>query len=121
MKEHFRAKELIDIEGSDDKFHMVDYKVQVGARVKIQADAMKLRSQFSSEVLARIQPKMQGCVASAIIPYLQIDQERYGSENRSLTVAFVSLGVELSSASSKEGMDKIQSIVTAVQKQVYRM
>ena len=51
---------------------------------------------------------MSGCVAHSIIPYLQIDQERYGSENRSLTVMFVSLGVELGSASTPEGMNKIQ-------------
>ena len=64
---------------------------------------------------------MSGCVAHSIIPYLQIDQERYGSENRSLTVMFVSLGIELGSASTPEGMNKIQLIVTEVQKQVYRL
>ena len=68
---------------------------------------MKLRSQFTSEILTRIQGKMAGTVASSNIPYLQIDQERYGSENRSLTVMFVNLGVELSSANTKEGMAKI--------------
>lgn len=82
---------------------------------------MKMRSQFSSELLTRVQPKMEGCVASSIIPFLQIDQERYGSENRSLTVMFVSLGVELSSAETEKGMNHIQRIVTEVQKQVYRM
>ena len=85
------------------------------------AEAMKMRAQFSSEVMTRIQTKMVGCVASSIIPYLQIDSERYGSENRSLTVMFVSLGVELSSADTEAGMSKIQKIVTEVQKQVYRM
>jgi class 3 adenylate cyclase len=59
---------------------------------------------------------MAGTVAHSIIPYLQIDQERYGSENRSLTVVFVNLGVDLSSANTPKGMAKIQSIVTAVQK-----
>ena len=59
---------------------------------------------------------MEGCVASSIIPFLQIDQERYGSENRSLTVMFVSLGVELSSAETEKGMNHIQKIVTEVQK-----
>ena len=82
---------------------------------------MKLRAQFSPDVLAKMSPTLKGTVASAIIPYLQIDQERYGSENRSLTVMFVSLGVDLSSAATQEGMNKIQSIVTEVQKQGYRM
>ena len=119
VSQFFRFKELIE-EETEDKFFLIDYKYQ-GQRVKIQADAMKMRSQFSSELLTRVQPKMEGCVASSIIPFLQIDQERYGSENRSLTVMFVSLGVELSSAETEKGMNHIQKIVTEVQKQVYRM
>jgi adenylate cyclase 10 len=34
---------------------------------------------------------------------------------------FASLGVELSSAETKEGLDHIQNIVTTVQEQVYRL
>lgn len=106
VREYFKAKEIVSEENPNHKFYLVDYKHQ-GLRVKIQADSMKLRSQFTSEILTRIQGKMAGTVASSIIPYLQIDQERYGSENRSLTVMFVNLGVELSSANTKEGMAKI--------------
>jgi hypothetical protein len=46
-------------------------------------------------------------VPNAIIPFLQIGTEEYGSETRSLTVMFASLGVELSSAETLEGMNKI--------------
>ena len=52
---------------------------------------------------------------AAIIPYLEIGQEQYGSETRRLTIMFASLGVDLSSAQSAEGMRKIQQIVTTVQ------
>lgn len=38
-----------------------------------------------------------------------------------MTVMFASLGVDLSSAKSPEGMNKIQKIVTTIQKVVYRM
>jgi len=55
----------------------------------------------------RISPTLKGCVPSAIIPFLQIGTEEFGSETRSLTVMFASLGVELSSAETKEGMNKI--------------
>jgi len=58
-------------------------------------------------MFARIAPSLKGCVPSAIIPYLQIGTEEFASETRSLTVMFASLGVELSSAETKEGMDKI--------------
>ena len=70
VKEFFKAKQLADDKGH--KFYLID-KSHQGPRVKITADAMKLRQQFSSEVLSRIQQKMQGCVAHSIIPYLQID------------------------------------------------
>jgi hypothetical protein len=41
------------------------------------------------------------------MPYLEINQEHYGSETRALTVMFASLGVDLSLASTFEGMQKI--------------
>lgn len=70
VREFFKVKELLD--DKEAKFYLVDYK-HSGTRVKIQADAMKLRSQFSYDVLTRIQAKMTGSVAHSIIPYLQID------------------------------------------------
>ena len=73
VAQYFRAKELVDEEsGGQDKFYLVDHKYQ-GQRIKISADSMKMLSQFPSEILARVQPKMEGCVAHSIIPYLQID------------------------------------------------
>jgi len=41
------------------------------------------------------------------MPYLEIGHEEFGSETRALTVMFATLGVELSSASTPEGMAKI--------------
>ena len=38
------------------------------------------------------------------MPYLEIGYEQFGSETRAITVMFASLGVDLSSASSNEGM-----------------
>ena len=118
VKAFFRAKTITDREKGDDFFD-IDWRATV-ARVKVQADAMRIRNQFGPEVLAGMEAQMRGCVANSIIPYLTIDQEKYGSENRSVTVMFVSLGVELSSAGSPQGMKHIQQIVTAVQEQVYR-
>ena len=54
-------------------------------------------------------------MAHAVIPLLKINLESYASEIRSLTVMFVSLGVDLSSAETEEGLDKIQQIMTVVQ------
>jgi len=41
------------------------------------------------------------------MPFIEIGYEQFGSETRALTVLFASLGVDLSSASSIEGMNKI--------------
>ena len=51
-----------------------------------------------------------------IIPFLKIEQENFASEIRSLSVMFLSLGVDLSSANTPEGIEQIQAIVTEVQK-----
>jgi len=39
--------------------------------------------------------------------YLEIGFEYFGSETRALTVMFASLGIDLSSAGTKEGMNLI--------------
>lgn len=57
--------------------------------------------------MTAIQKSLRSCVAAAIMPYLEIGYEQFGSETRALTVMFASLGVDLSSASSAEGMKKI--------------
>jgi len=41
---------------------------------------------------------LESCVPAAIKDYLNIGAEALGSENRSLTVMFCSLGIELSSS-----------------------
>jgi adenylate cyclase 10 len=48
-----------------------------------------------------------GCIPAAIMPYLQIGYEQYGSETRRLSVMFASLGVDLSLAKTVDGMNKI--------------
>jgi len=82
---------------------------------------MKIRSQFSTDELIRAQSRLEQCVARPVLGYLKIQQIDYCSEIRSLTVMFVSLGVDLSSASTPEGIDLIQEIMVAVQQQVYRL
>lgn len=64
---------------------------------------------------------LKNFVPNAIIPYIEVNNETYAGETRKLTVMFASLDVDLSSAQTQEGMDKIQKIVTTIQKTVYRM
>ena len=85
-----------------------------GQGVKIRADGILLRAQIQTDFLSRIQDKLRACVPAAIIPYLQIGAEAFGSETRSLTVMFASLGVALDSVETQEGMQLIQKIVKTV-------
>ena len=66
------------------------------------------------------QKQLEMNVTRCAIPFIKIDQQDYASEIRSLTIMFVSLGVDLSSATSQEGIKNIQKIMETVQKQVYR-
>ena len=53
-------------------------------------------------------------VPNAILPYIEINNEQFGSETRRLTVMFMALGVDLETASSDEGTNRIQTIVTTI-------
>ena len=87
----------------------------VGAPVKTRADANMLRNEIMKQIyLTNAVDKLQACVPAAIVPYLRINMEEFGASNRSLTVMFASLGVELSSAENEKGLHHIQNIVTTV-------
>lgn len=76
---------------------------------------------LEKDELIKAMQYLKNFVPNAIMPYIEVNMEEYGNETRKLTVMFASLGVDLSSAKSPEGMDKIQKIVTTIQKIVYRM
>jgi hypothetical protein len=86
-----------------------------GEGVKARSEALELRANITPQELTNIGPQLKGCVPATILPYLQIGAEPYGSETRSLTVMFASLGLELSSAETNEGMLKIQRVIETVQ------
>lgn len=51
-----------------------------------------------------------------MIGFLKIGQEQYCQEISSLSVMFVNLGIDLSSANTPEGIDLIQEIMVVIQK-----
>ena len=109
--EFFRSEELYDQE-EDMRFHLIDLKY--ANRIKVSAEAMKIRSKFTHEVLSNIIPKLEICIPACVTPFLKIDKEMFASEIRSLTIMFLSLGVDLNTANSQEGMLKIQKIMETV-------
>jgi len=48
------------------------------------------------------------------MPYIEINNEEFGSETRRLSVMFLSIGIDLSSAKDEDGMSKIQLIFTTI-------
>ena len=118
VSEYYASTELTDPK-TKEKYYLVSRST--GQGVKIRADGTLLRAQIQTDFLSRIQDKLRACVPAAIIPYLQISAENFGSETRSLTVMFASLGVALDSVETQEGMVLIQKIVKTVQQQVYRL
>ena len=112
VAEYFRSEQRFYPE-TEEVFHSIDLKY-LGSRVKIQSDIMKLNSQITSESLQKVKRSLKGCVPHCVIPFLKIEQEVFASELRSLTVMFISLGIDLSSAGTKEGIQTIQEIVTEV-------
>ena len=75
--------------------------------IRTRADAVLLRNLIKVDNYAKIQNKLKACIPAAIMPYLEIGYEQYGSETRRLSIMFASLGVDLSSAQTLEGMNKI--------------
>jgi hypothetical protein len=43
-------------------------------------------------------------IPAALAPFIEIDEERWGSELRRLTIMFVNIGIDLSDAKSDEGL-----------------
>ena len=93
--QYYEGTEIISHDGK--KFYRVE-RVKEGVRER--ADAVLLKSQIKIDRIAGIQKNLKSCVPAAIMPYLEIGYEQFGSETRALTVMFASLGVDLSSASS---------------------
>jgi adenylate cyclase 10 len=94
---------------------------QKGASLPPVAYGSIFINSLEKDELIKAMQYLKNFVPNAIMPYIEVNMEEYGGETRKLTVMFASLGVDLSSAKSPEGMEKIQKIVTTIQKVVYRM
>ena len=112
VREYFKATEIVNQDG--DTFHKIDLTFIPAKKAKTKADGIRLVAQITEAELIKIQHRMQGFVPRCVIPYLAIEQEAYASDNRTLTVMFVSLGVDLSSADTPEGIQKIQNVMVEV-------
>jgi hypothetical protein len=79
-----------------NKFYEIDRLI--GKGIKPGADALGILSRIDQESQLKMRPALEACIPAAIKDYLNIGAEALGSENRSVTVLFCSLGIDLSAS-----------------------
>ena len=89
-------------------------------KLQVRADAFLMRTKFSQEKLGESINILRTFVPAAIINYLDIEMESWCKEIRLLTIMFIKLSLDLKDTETKEGREKIQNVISTVQRCVYR-
>jgi adenylate cyclase 10 len=76
-------------------------------KVRMKADAMLIKNNINLSNFEHIRKSVYAYIPAALLPYMYIDQERWSSELRRLSIMFVNLGIELNHAKSTEGLAQI--------------
>jgi adenylate cyclase 10 len=50
----------------------------------------------------------------ALMPYINLEQEKWASELRRLTVMFMNISIDLADAKTAEGLKRIQQVIETV-------
>lgn len=85
----------------------------------MKADALLITKNINKAKFELMRKYIYPYIPKALLPYMYIDQERWSSELRRLTIMFVSLGIDLGDAKSTEGLNRIQKTIETVQKCIY--
>jgi hypothetical protein len=80
-------------------------------KVRMKADALLIKNNINPANFELIKQSIYAYIPAALLPYIYIDQERWSSELRRLTIMFVSLGIDLSDARSENGLKQIQNVI----------
>ena len=57
---------------------------------------------------------MKTYIPNALIPYIEIDAEKWSAELRNLTIVFLNISIDLSDAKTEKGLLKIQEVIRTV-------
>lgn len=85
----------------------------------MKADALLIKNKISLIQFESIKEQILRYIPAALIPYIEIDQEKWSSELRRISILFINLGIDLSDATSESGLNHIQKVIEVVQKCVY--
>lgn len=100
-------------------FYYVE-KLRKGQNVQMKADALLITNQLKPSDIEALIPIVTPYIPAAVVPYLELNQEKWSAELRRLTVMFLNLGIDLSDAKSEPGLKRIQVVIETVQKCVYK-
>jgi adenylate cyclase 10 len=101
-----RVREIFDYKEVDAHrgFYFVTSLKDPKNKVKMTADALKINNNLNQGNFNQIRNEIMAYIPAALLPYIQIDEERWSSELRKLTIMFVNLGIDLSDAKTSEGL-----------------
>ena len=100
-------------------FYYVE-KLRKGQNVQMKADALLITNQLKPSDIEALTPIITPYMPAAVVPYLELSQEKWSAELRRLSVMFLNLGIDLSDAKTVPGLKRIQLVIVTVQKCVYK-
>ena len=95
-------------------------KLLKGQNVQMKADALLITNQLKPSDIEALTPIITPYMPAAVVPYLELSQEKWSAELRRLSVMFLNLGIDLSDAKTEPGLKRIQLVIETVQKCVYK-
>ena len=95
-------------------------KLKTGQKVQMKADALLITNQLKPSDIEALAPIITPYMPAAVVPYLELDSEKWSAELRRLTVMFLNLGINLSDSKTEPGLKRIQLVITTVQKCIYK-
>ena len=90
-------------DGHDLDFKMVK-KLKSEYKVRMKAGALKIKNEINMMDFAAIGGQISQYIPAALVPYIEIDCEKWSAELRKLTIMFLNIGVDLSDANTDEGL-----------------
>lgn len=95
------------------------YVTKVKKAVKMKADAFLIKNKFKPGDIEAIRNSLKSYIPAAMVPFIEIDQEKWSAELRRLSVLFINLGIDLSDTQTQPGLERIQIVIECVQRCVY--
>jgi len=80
----------------------------------MKAEALLIKNSISLNQFEKIKSQIAMYVPAALKPYIEINQEKWGSELRRVTTLFISLGIDLTDAKTDQGLQRIQNVIKTV-------